>query len=391
MSRPRVRYIGRGRRQSDPRMKAILVLENGAIFRGTSVGADGCAGGEVCFNTSMSGYQEILTDPSYCGQIIAMTAPMIGNTGTNPEDAESDRPWASGFVVRECSRIHSNYRARGSLQDYLSAHGIVAMEGVDTRELTRMLRSSGAMRGFITTEEMSDTEIRERVLDVPGISDSDLAAIVSAREQYDWSDPGEWNYGFVPREGRRFRVAVMDFGVKRNILRRLVRHGCDLTVYPSRATAEEILRNEPDGIFLSNGPGDPAAVIGAVDTIRELAARTPVFGICLGHQLLALSFGASSYKLIFGHRGANHPVRNLRSGAVEITAQNHGFAVNTESLPAELELTHMNLNDGTVEGFRHRELPVFCVQYHPEAGPGPHDGDYLFREFRDIMRLGTGG
>ncbi|MBL0177061.1 MAG: glutamine-hydrolyzing carbamoyl-phosphate synthase small subunit [Ignavibacteria bacterium] len=368
-------------------MQATLVLENGTIFRGASLGAAGTTSGEVCFNTSMSGYQEILTDPSYCGQIVTMTYPLIGNVGVNDEDVESVRPWVRGFIVREYSRAHSNWRAGGALEDYLRAQGIVAIEGIDTRMLTRALRSGGAMRGLITTDDLGDAELLAAVADVPGISAEDLAAAVTTRERYAWTDTGAWNYSDGGYDGPRYRVAVLDYGVKRNILRRLARFGCDLTVFPASATAADVLASQPDGIFLSNGPGDPEVVTYAVETIRDLVGVKPVFGICLGHQLLGLAFGARTYKLKFGHRGANHPVMNLRTKEIEITSQNHGFAVDADSLPSGLELTHLNLNDNTVEGFRHRELPVFCVQYHPEASPGPHDSDYLFRSFRDLMTV----
>ncbi|MBI5648318.1 MAG: glutamine-hydrolyzing carbamoyl-phosphate synthase small subunit [Ignavibacteriae bacterium] len=368
---------------------AALVLENGAIFRGRSIGAREGAGGEVCFNTSMSGYQEILTDPSYCGQIITMTHPMIGNVGVNAEDVESRRPWASGFVMREYSARSSNYRAQGTLGEYLAANGIPAIDGIDTRRLTRVLRSEGAMRGYLTGEELGDEELRARVAAVPDISSADLAARVSTPETYTWTETARWDYG-TPAAARRYRVAVLDYGVKHNILRRLATFGCDLTVFPSTADAAAVLAAEPDGIFLSNGPGDPGSVAQAVDTIKGLLGRAPIFGICLGHQLLALAFGARTYKLKFGHRGANHPVMFLRDRSIEITSQNHGFAVDAATLPSDLELTHLNLNDNTVEGFRHRDLLVFCVQYHPEASPGPHDSDYLFREFCGLMDAAAG-
>jgi len=366
-------------------MNATLILENGMIFRGSSIGAAGTSGGEVCFNTSMSGYQEILTDPSYCGQIVTMTYPMMGNVGVNLEDIESIQPWVKGFVMREYSRVHSNFRAAGDLSTYLASHNIVAIEGIDTRKLTRVLRSEGAMRGVITTEVGMESDLRTLVEQVPDIRSTDLAAVVTTKEMYAWSEPGNWNYGEGSFNGPRFKVAVYDYGVKQNILRRLHRFGCDLKIFPASTPSQEVLRHNPDGIFLSNGPGDPEAVAHAQENLKHLIGRKPIFGICLGHQLLSLALGAKTYKLKFGHRGANHPVMNLLTKEIEITSQNHGFAVDAESLPADLELTHLNLNDNTVEGFRHRALPIFCVQYHPEASPGPHDSDYLFRRFREMM------
>lgn len=366
-------------------MNAALVLENGTIIYGNSIGTEGTAMGEVCFNTSMSGYQEILTDPSYCGQIVTMTYPMIGNVGVNMEDVESIKPQVSGFVMKEYSTRRSNYRAVSDLDAYLKQNNIVAIEGIDTRMLTRMIRTNGAMRGMITTEVSSENMLLDKVRDVPDISARDLAEVVTTPKTYAWNDAGMWNYANGTFEGPRFSVAVLDYGVKQNILRRLARFGCDLTVYPSSTPAEEILNSEIDGIFLSNGPGDPTMVRHAVENLKQLIGRKPIFGICLGHQLLSRAFGAKTYKLKFGHRGANHPVMNLLTSEIEITSQNHGFAVDADTMPEELELTHVNLNDNTVEGFRHRELPVFCVQYHPEASPGPHDSDYLFREFREMM------
>ena len=364
-------------------MKATLLLENGSTFIGESFGAHGEATGEVVFNTSMSGYQEILTDPSYAGQIVTMTYPLIGNYGTNGEDVESKNPWVSGFLVREYSEIFSNWRSDTSLHDYLMKHNVIALQGIDTRMLTKIIRSAGAMRAIISTEDDDEKKLLEKVKASPDMTGRDLARVVTTPESY------RWNHSVEDADvKKKFRVVVFDFGVKHNIMRLLAKHGCELTIVPANYSAEETLALEPDGIFLSNGPGDPSAVTYAIETIKKLSRSKPIFGICLGHQLLSLAFGARTYKLKFGHRGANHPVMNLRTKAIEITSQNHGFAVDAASLPSALELTHVNLNDQTVEGFRHRELPIFCVQYHPEASPGPHDSEYLFSEFIENMRRG---
>ena len=374
------------------RPTAKLVLENGVVFTGRAFGAvDRESLGEVVFNTSITGYQEILTDPSYLGQIVTMTYPHQGNVGVNDFDVESRCVQAAGFVTREASRIRSNWRSQESLDDYLAKAGVIGIEGIDTRMLVRILRDQGAMRGVISAIDLDDESLVARARAIPSMEGLDLTQKVSCTEQYQWEIRDASGYLLPPSNGSlsdgRFHVVVIDYGVKHNILERLASYGCRLTVVPSSTSAEEILRLEPDGIFLSNGPGDPDAVDYAIDTIRTLIeSGTPTFGICLGHQLLALALGGTTYKLKFGHRGANHPVQNLITGINEITSQNHGFAVDLDSMKGlPVELTHINLNDRTVEGFRHRDLPVFCVQYHPEAGPGPHDADYLFRQFVEMM------
>ena len=375
-------------------MNAILALEDGTWYAGVSAGAPGETSGEVVFNTSMTGYQEILTDPSYAGQIVTMTAPQIGNYGVAAADVESDAPKAAGFVMRDESPIASNWRAQGSLRDYLVTHGIVAIADIDTRALTRKLRSGGVMRGVIATGAALDPQaLVERARAVPPMEGTDLVREVTCRAPYDFSlsladAVAAASFAVTPEKpaSRPLKVAAYDYGIKTNILRRLVAHGCQVRVFPAATPAADLLAWEPDGIFLSNGPGDPAAVGYAIDNVKALvAAGIPMFGICLGHQLLALGLGASTYKLKFGHRGGNHPVKFLPTGAVEITSQNHGFAVDPDSLPAGTTLTHTNLYDGTVEGIRHTSKPVFSVQYHPEASPGPHDADYLFRQFVGLM------
>lgn len=367
---------------------AMLALEDGACFRGVSVGADGCAGGELVFNTSLTGYQEVLTDPSYAGQIVTMTCPEIGNCGVTPEDREAATPMVAGLVVRQASPVASNWRARSPLRDYLMCHGIVAISGIDTRALTRRLRSGGVMRAVVASGEHPVEELVERARAVPRMEGADLVQQVTCDTAYEWiGDDAPLDLAPPAQpSGRRLRVAAYDFGIKRNILRRLAAYGCAVRVVPAATPASDVLASEVDGIFLSNGPGDPAAVVYAIDAARVLVeSGLPIFGICLGHQILALALGARTFKLKFGHRGSNHPVRNLASGRVEITAQNHGFAVDLASVSDEMELTHVSLYDGTVEGFRHRSRPVFCVQYHPEASPGPHDADYLFRQFIELM------
>ncbi|MGH9257544.1 MAG: glutamine-hydrolyzing carbamoyl-phosphate synthase small subunit [Vicinamibacterales bacterium] len=376
-------------------MNAILALEDGTWYRGVAAGAQGESAGEVVFNTSMTGYQEVLTDPSYAGQIVTMTAPQIGNYGVAPGDAESQMPHVAGFVMREASPLASNWRAEGTLRDYLIQHNIVAIGDIDTRALTRVLRSAGVMRGVVATGPADPDELVGKARAIPRMEGSDLVRGVTCGRPYAWRDraPASGNadhaeFGLPParRASRRLRVAAYDFGIKWNILRRLDAYGCDVHVFPADAPARDLLAADPDGIFLSNGPGDPAALTYAIDNVRELVnADRPMFGICLGHQVLGLAVGGGTFKLKFGHRGANHPVKELRSGKVEITSQNHGFAVDPDSLPADVRVTHLNLYDGTVEGFRHTTKPIFSVQYHPEASPGPHDADYLFEQFLDAM------
>ncbi len=386
------------------RRRARLVLEDGSAFEGVGCGADGVTSGEVVFNTSMTGYQEILTDPSYAGQIVTMTCPEMGNYGTTAADAESRQPFVSGFVVRECTRVPSNWRSGASLEDYLRAHGIVAIAGIDTRALTRRLRSGGVLRGAIATGEVAIEAVLARVRETPPMEGRDLVRGVTCATRFaygasaDAPVPGDAGVA-TDREfqlpgiaggappGRRPLVAAYDFGMKWNILRRLAGHGCALRVFPATTPASEVLADRPDGVFLSNGPGDPAALPYVVANVRALVdAGLPLFGICLGHQVLALALGGRTFKLKFGHRGGNHPVKDLRTGRVEITSQNHGFAVDPGSLPDGVEVTHTSLYDGTVEGLRLAGAPVFSVQYHPEASPGPHDAEYLFGRFVAAMR-----
>ncbi|MBT4035972.1 MAG: glutamine-hydrolyzing carbamoyl-phosphate synthase small subunit [Candidatus Marinimicrobia bacterium] len=355
---------------------AILFLENGHHFKGFSLGAIGTSGGEVCFNTSMTGYQEILTDPSYSGQIITMTTPQVGNYGVNPEDIESDKIQARGFIVREASPIHSNYRANQGLHDYLNQSEIVGIQGIDTRSLTRILRDEGAMNGIISSDDLDLSSLRRKLELVPEMTGQDLVQEVTCQRTWTWPSR---------KTEHSYRVIALDLGIKHNIIRQLSENGCEVTIVPATTSAEEILALEPDGVFLSNGPGDPEPVDYAIETVKSLLGKKPIFGICLGHQILSLSLGASTYKLKFGHRGGNHPVRNQLNGKVEITSQNHGFAVKPSSLPEHLEITHVNLNDGTLEGVRCKNIPAFSVQYHPEASPGPHDSRYLFKDFISMM------
>lgn len=373
---------------------AILALEDGTIFEGTSFGSTGTITGEACFNTSMTGYQEVLTDPSYRGQIVAMTYPLIGNYGVCEEDNESACPQVRGFAVAELARLHSNWRAQEPLEDWLARHNIPGIQGIDTRKLTKLLRTKGAQRACLTTE-LSAEEAVARAQAAPPMSGSDFVTEVSTPTAYHWEEESrDWKLPnkttgdlslYAPLPPVKYRIVAYDFGIKRNILRCLRRDGFDVTVVPAHTTAEEVLAMKPDGLFLSNGPGDPAALPGIHAQLRKMIGVLPIFGICLGHQLLGHAFGGKTFKLKFGHRGGNQPVKDLRTGKVAITSQNHGFAVDPDSLPADVEVTHINLNDGTVEGLRHKSLPVFCVQYHPEAAPGPKDAAYFFGEFIDLI------
>ncbi len=365
-------------------MEGLLALEDGRVFRGRSFGAAAERGGEVVFNTSMTGYQEVLTDPSYCGQIVVMTSPQVGNCGVNDQDVESRRVQVEGFVVREHSEISSSWRARKDLAQYLRENDIPGVSEVDTRALTHHLRSGGVLRGVISALDRSAESLVRKARALPRLEEIDLVGRVTCAARAQWRGGGPVSVSGPPprpRRAARHRIVAVDYGMKESILRRLTRSGCRVTVVPARTTAEEILSLSPDGVFLSNGPGDPGILEGPVAMVRGLLGRLPLFGICLGHQVTALALGARTFKLKFGHRGVNHPVRNLPTGRVEITSQNHGYAVDPDSLPSEVAITHVNLNDGTVEGIRHRTLPAFSVQYHPEASPGPHDAHYLFDQF----------
>jgi carbamoyl-phosphate synthase small subunit len=366
---------------------AKLALEDGAVFTGCAFGAVGTSEGEVVFNTSMTGYQEILTDPSYKGQIVTMTYPLIGNYGINRLDVESKKPHVAGFVIKELSPVFSNYRADISLDQYLKDNGIIGISGIDTRALTRRLRISGAMRGILSTETLDDAALVEKARKAAGMAGADWVQAVKPAEEYNWDqDQGEWRLGKVER-GDGLHVVALDCGAKQNILRHFSERGIRVTVLPPDVSIEDIMKHRPDGLFISNGPGDPAALDYAVKPIKDALGKVPIFGICLGHQLLGRAVGATTYKLKFGHRGANQPVKNLDTDRVEITSQNHGFAVDRQSLESKGGIvTHVNLNDQTVEGFRHKTLPVFCVQYHPEASPGPHDAAYLFDAFVEMMK-----
>ena len=357
---------------------AIILLADGRSFTGRSFGFVGETTGEVCFNTGMTGYQEILTDPSYCKQIVTMTAPHIGNYGVNTDDVESDRIQVSGFVIKEETEIPSNWRSNQSIGQYLNDQKIVGIQQVDTRAITRHIRDNGAMNGIISSVSLDIDCLKEKLLKVPSMAGLDLAKEVTCPTKYVWNDTKPLS--------NNYKIAAIDYGIKTNILRLLENHGCDVTVFPANITADEILNFNPDGVFLSNGPGDPAAVTYAIETVQSLLGKKPIFGICLGHQILALALGAKTFKLKFGHRGINHPVKNIDSGKVEITSQNHGFAVDLDSLPKNVMPTHLNLNDNTNAGIRCNELNAFSVQYHPESSPGPHDSRYLFQHFIEMMK-----
>jgi carbamoyl-phosphate synthase small subunit len=371
------------------RRPALLALEDGSLFHGQAIGADGETSGEVVFNTAMTGYQEILTDPSYARQIVTLTYPHIGNTGVNPEDEESGQVWAAGLVIRDLPLLASNFRSTGTLQDYLAARGIIGISDIDTRRLTRILREKGAQNGCIMAGRCDAAQALERARAFPGLKGMDLAKVVSVTEPYAWTE-GSWALGrgyVTPAAAPEFKVVAFDYGVKRNILRMLVDRGCALTVVPAQTSAEEVMAMAPDGVFLSNGPGDPEPCDYAIRAIRTLVdSGLPVFGICLGHQLLGLASGARTVKMKFGHHGANHPVQDLATGSVMITSQNHGFAVDESTLPATLRATHRSLFDGSLQGIHRNDRPAFSFQGHPEASPGPHDAAGLFDHFIGLMR-----
>jgi len=366
--------------------KAYLVLENGTYFIGQSVGYEGYAEGEIVFNTSMTGYQEILTDPSYKGQIVTMTYPLIGNYGCNFEDVESNHPWVEGFIMKELASLPSNWRKKEDLAGYLKRHKIVAIQGIDTRKLTKTIRTGGAQSSLISTSNDNIKTLLKRVKKVPSIVGLDLVKDVTTSESYRWNESVyTWPKGYSTKKRFKYSVVAYDYGIKRNILRNLAYNNVNVFIVPAQTSWKEILKMKPDGVFLSNGPGDPAPISYAIDNIKNLIGKIPIFGICLGHQLLALALGGKTYKLKFGHRGANHPVKNLETGAIEITSQNHGFAVDIDSLKGLAKLTHLNLNDMTAEGFSLREKFLFSVQYHPESSPGPRDSRYLFQDFIKMM------
>ena len=383
-------------------MKALLALADGKVYEGSSFGAEGEALGEVVFNTSMTGYQEIITDPSYEGQLVAMTYPEIGNVGVNPEDVESRKPFVNGFIVKNYTAQPSNWRAAQPLHEYMRAHGIVGIQGIDTRSLVRYLRDHGSQEGIISTTTVNLEQLVAKAGNSPGLVGKDLVQEVTCDQSFDWNQ-GMWDpsTGYKSRSGEQsapakrkrkgsfsapnFFVVAYDYGIKYNILRNLAEAGCAVKVVPAATSAEDVLALNPDGIFLSNGPGDPDAVPYAKENVRKLIGKKPVFGICLGHQIMGLALGGKTYKLKFGHHGGNQPVMDLTTRKVEITSQNHGFAVDADSLKGAAEVTHLNLNDNTVEGLAHRELPIFSVQYHPESSPGPHDANYLFKRFTDMM------
>ena len=372
-------------------MDGILTLADGRTFKGTLFGATGEAEGEVVFNTSMSGYQEVLTDPSYCGQMVVMTSPLIGNYGINPEDFESNRPHLTGFIIKELSGIPSSWRSTGTLDEFMKKYNVVGLQGIDTRSLTRHIRDQGAQQAIISNDLSNIDALIQKARQSPSMEGKDLVQQVTCKEPYGWTE-GDWNlrtgYSDHSNNGNKesFFVVVYDFGIKRNILRRLTQVGCKVKVVPATTSAEAVMKMKPDGVFLSNGPGDPAAVSYAIQNVRELVGKVPIFGICLGHQILNLALGGTTYKLQFGHHGGNQPVMDLRKRKVEITSQNHGFAVDDKTGSDDVEITCINLNDQTVEGIRHKKFPVSSVQYHPEASPGPQDSSYLFQDFVTLMK-----
>ncbi|MEK9628456.1 MAG: glutamine-hydrolyzing carbamoyl-phosphate synthase small subunit [Nitrospinota bacterium] len=374
-------------------MKALLALADGKIYEGEHFGSKKEVEAEIVFNTSMSGYQEIITDPSYCGQMVVMTYPLIGNYGINPEDFESDRPHLSGFIIKELSNVQSNWRSRGSLDDFLLENNIFGIQGIDTRSLTRRIREKGAQQAILSTDLSDPQGLVEKARNSPGLVGRDLVKEVTCKKAYDWNE-GEWaikNGQTLLEEiqDRPYKVLVYDFGVKRNILRKLTQAGCKVKVVPANTPANEVLATQPDGVFLSNGPGDPAAVPYAIENVKAILGKVPIFGICLGHQILSLALNGTTYKLRFGHHGGNQPVLDSNSRKVEITSQNHGFAVKENSLKDDVDITFLNLNDNTVEGIQHKKWPIFSVQYHPEASPGPQDSEYLFHKFTGLMKAGN--
>lgn len=368
-------------------MKALIGLEDGTVLAGHSFTGQGEAVGEIVFNTSMSGYQEVLTDPSYTGQLVTMTYPLIGNYGVNSDDMESAVIHPRAFLVREYQDYPSNFRSTATLADFLRQHNILGVSGLDTRKLTRIIRTRGAMKAVVSTADLDGESLAQRARDWSGLIGVDMVEKVTAQQPYRWSGNGPVaGYGFTEADAGKLKVVAYDFGVKYNQLRILANRGCAVQVVPATTSAADVLALEPDGVFLSNGPGDPAGVAGVVENVRAFLGQVPVFGICLGHQMLGLAYGGTTYKLKFGHRGGNQPVKDLTTGKVEITSQNHGFCVDPASLPEDVEVTHINLNDGSLEGMRHRKVPAFSVQYHPEHAPGPHDAEYLFDRFVDLMR-----